>query len=296
MTKKEASIGVIGGSGLYQMEGLTGVVSVELDTPFGKPSDAIVLGSLEGVPVAFLPRHARGHRLNPTQIPVRANIYALKSLGVERIISVSAVGSLKEEFAPLDLVVPDQLIDRTRLRESTFFDQGIVVHISVAEPYCSATRQVIHDSAQEMGIQAHSGGTMVVMEGPAFSTKAESFMYRSWGAGLIGMTALPEAKLAREAEICYATLALVTDYDCWRESDEDVSVELVIANMNKNVAVSQRVLAALMSEIPSGRECACGFALATAIITSPEHITGETRTRLSAITGKYLRAPSRPAM
>ncbi len=288
MTKKEASIGVIGGSGLYQMEGLTGVVSVELDTPFGKPSDALVLGSLEGVPVAFLPRHARGHRLNPTQIPVRANIYALKSLGVERIISVSAVGSLKEEFAPLDLVVPDQLIDRTRLRESTFFDQGIVVHISVAEPYCSATRQVIHDSAQEMGIQAHSGGTMVVMEGPAFSTKAESFMYRSWGAGLIGMTALPEAKLAREAEICYATMAWVTDYDCWRESEEAVTAEMIIETLLQNVATSKDLLRKVVPVLAGERDCPCVSALSTAIITPPDSVPEEIKRKLAPIVSKYM--------
>jgi 5'-methylthioadenosine phosphorylase len=288
MVKKEASIGVIGGSGLYQMEGLTGVVSVELDTPFGKPSDAIVLGSLEGVPVAFLPRHGRGHRFNPTQIPVRANIYALKSLGVDRIISVSAVGSLKEEFAPLDLVLPDQLIDRTRLRDSTFFDQGMAVHISVAEPYCSTTSQVIYDSAQEMGIQAHSGGTMVVMEGPAFSTKAESFMYRSWGAGLIGMTALPEAKLAREAEICYATMAWITDYDCWRESEEAVTVEMIIETLLKNVATSKELLRKVAPLLTGERDCPCASALKSAIITPTDSIPEEFKRKLAPIAGKYM--------
>jgi 5'-methylthioadenosine phosphorylase len=288
MVKNEASIGVIGGSGLYQMEGLTGVVSVELDTPFGKPSDAIVLGSLEGVAVAFLPRHGRGHRLNPTQIPVRANIFALKSLGVERIISISAVGSLKEEFAPLDMVVPDQLIDRTRLRDNTFFDQGMVVHVSVAEPYCSTTSQALYDSAREMGINAHSGGTMVVMEGPAFSTKAESFMYRSWGAGLIGMTALPEAKLAREAEICYATMAWITDYDCWRESEEAVTVEMIIETLLKNVANSKELLRKVVPLLAGERDCPCASALKTAIITPPDRIPEEFKRKLAPIVGKYM--------
>ena len=288
MVKKEASIGVIGGSGLYQMEGLTGIESVEIDTPFGKPSDAIVLGSLEGVRVAFLPRHGRGHRFNPTQIPVRANIYALKSLGVERIISVSAVGSLKEEFAPLDLVVPDQLIDRTRLRDSTFFDQGMVVHISIAEPYCPATSQVIHDSAQEMGLNVHSGGTMVVMEGPAFSTKAESFMYRSWGAGIIGMTALPEAKLAREAEICYATMAWITDYDCWHESEEAVSAEMIIETLLKNVATSKDLLRKVVPQLTGELGCSCGSALKSAIITPSERVPDEFKRKLAPIVGKYM--------
>ena len=223
MANNKAVIAVIGGSGLYEMDGLSNVEFVEIDTPFGKPSDAIALGSLDEIPLAFLPRHGRGHRFNPTHIPVRANIYALKSLGVQRVISVSAVGSLKEEFAPLDLVVPNQLIDRTRQRESTFFDEGMVVHIGLADPYCAETSQVIQHSAQELGLNVHPGGTMVVMEGPAFSTRAESFMYRSWGADIIGMTALPEAKLAREAEICYATMAWVTDYDCWHQGAETVT-------------------------------------------------------------------------
>ena len=196
-TKQQATIAVIGGSGLYEMDGLTGAASVDVDTPFGKPSDSIIVGELDGVKVAFLPRHGKGHRFNPSHIPARANIYALKSIGVERIISVSAVGSLKEEFAPLDLVVPNQLIDRTRQRASSFFDEGMVVHVGFAEPFCSETSQVIHRAAQELDLTVHPGGTMVVMEGPAFSTKAESFMYRSWGADIIGMTALPEAKLAR---------------------------------------------------------------------------------------------------
>jgi len=288
MVRKEAKLGVIGGSGLYQVEGLTDVESVEMDTPFGKPSDAIVLGSLEGVPVAFLPRHGRGHRLNPTQIPVRANIYALKSLGVERIISVSAVGSLKEEFAPLDLVVPDQLIDRTRHRDSTFFDEGMVVHISVAEPYCPVSSQAIYHGAQELGLNVHLGSTMVVMEGPAFSTKAESFMYRSWGAGIIGMTGLPEAKLAREAEICYATMAWITDYDCWRQGAEAVTVEMVIENLTKNVATSKDLLRKVVPRLAGERDCSCASALKSAIITPPEHVREEFKRKLAPIVGKYM--------
>ena len=217
MQRNAATIAIIGGSGLYEMEGLTDVESVDIDTPFGRPSDAITVGTLEETRVAFLPRHGQGHRFNPTHIPVQANIYALKILGVERIISVSAVGSLKEEFEPLHLVVPNQLIDRTRQRSNTFFEHDMVVHVAFADPFCAHTSHMVVHSAQELGVNVHPGGTMVVMEGPAFSTRAESFMYRSWGADLIGMTALPEAKLAREAEICYATMAWVTDYDCWRQ-------------------------------------------------------------------------------
>ena len=216
----EARVGIIGGSGLYEMEGMSEVREVTLDTPFGEPSDSIVLGVLEGVKVAFLPRHGRGHRISPTRLPVKANIYALKTLGVGSIISVSAVGSLREELRPLDLVVPDQLIDRTRQRSSTFFDDGLVAHIGFADPFCPVLSGILHKVAQSSDAVAHRGGTYVVMEGPAFSTRAECDLYRSWGADIIGMTALPEAKLAREAEICYATLACVTDYDCWHEATE----------------------------------------------------------------------------
>ena len=268
MAKKEAVVAVIGGSGLYEIEGLSDVEFVEMSTPFGRPSDAIALGSLADMPVAFLPRHGRGHRLNPTQIPVRANIYALKSLGVQRVISVNAVGSLKEEFAPLDLVVPSQLIDRTRHRESTFFDEGMVVHIGLADPYCTDTNNVVQHSAAEMGVTVHSEGTMVVIEGPAFSTRAESFMYRSWGADIIGMTALPEAKLAREAEICYATMAWVTDYDCWRQGSETVTTEMVVGNLTKNVATSKELLRRVIPRLNTERNCACVSALKDAIIHS----------------------------
>ena len=287
-TKQKAAIAVIGGSGLYEMDGMTGIDTVDVDTPFGKPSDAIVLGDLDGVRVAFLPRHGRGHRFNPSHIPARANIYALKSLGVERIISVSAVGSLKEEFAPLDLVIPSQLIDRTRLRESTFFDTGVVVHVAMADPFCANTSQVVHHAAQQLDITVHPGGTMGVMEGPAFSTRAESFMYRSWGADIIGMTALPEAKLAREAEICYATMAWITDYDCWRQASEPVTVEMVIANLQQNVETSKALLRQVIPALGEERDCPCESALRDAIITGKDEIPEDLKRKLAPVTGRYL--------
>jgi 5'-methylthioadenosine phosphorylase len=289
MVKQQATIAVIGGSGLYEMEGMSGVDFIEVDTPFGKPSDAIAVGLLGGARVAFLPRHGRGHRFIPTHIPVRANIYALKCLGVQRIISVSAVGSLKEEFAPLDLVVPDQLIDRTRQRESTFFDEGIAVHVGLADPFCPDTSRVIQQSAQVLGIKVHSGGTLVVMEGPAFSTRAESFMYRSWGADIIGMTALPEAKLAREAEICYATMAWITDYDCWRQGTEAVTVEMVVQNLKKNVAASKELLQRVIPKLSGERDCVCASALRDAIITPSTQVNEEHKRRLAPIVGRYLK-------
>jgi len=288
MSKAQAEIAVIGGSGLYDMDALTNVDRVDVETPFGNPSDSIVVGDLAGVRVAFLPRHGRGHRFNPTHIPVRANIYALKTIGVERVISVSAVGSLKEEFAPLDLVIPSQLIDRTRLRENTFFDEHIVTHIGIADPFCYNASQAIHRAAQQIDVNVHPGGTMVVMEGPAFSTRAESFMYRSWGADIIGMTALPEAKLAREAEMCYATMAWITDYDVWRANTEEVSVEAVVQNLMKNVATSKELLLRTVPALTGGRKCKCGDALRDAIITSPEMIPGDMKERLAPIIGKYI--------
>ncbi|HEU0022528.1 MAG TPA: S-methyl-5'-thioadenosine phosphorylase [Dehalococcoidia bacterium] len=288
MNRREATTAIIGGSGLYEMDGLEKVDFVEIDTPFGKPSDAIVLGTLEGESVAFLPRHGRGHRINPSHIPVRANIYALKTLGVQRIISVSAVGSLKEEFAPLDLVVPSQLIDRTRQRANSFFDEGMVVHIGFADPFCSVASHAIHQSAQEMGLTVHPGGTMVVMEGPAFSTRAESFMYRAWGADIIGMTALPEAKLAREAEICYATMAWITDYDCWHEANEAVTVEMVVQNLLKNVANSKEMIRRVIARLDRERNCPCAAALRDAIITRPQGIPEEIKHKLAPIIGRYM--------
>lgn len=288
MARNKATIGIIGGSGLYEMEGLSGVEAVEVNTPFGRPSDSVVLGELSEVPVAFLPRHGKGHRLNPTNIPARANIFALKSLGVERIISISAVGSLKQELAPLDMVVPDQLIDRTRLRENTFFDEGLVAHISLAEPFCPVSSQVLYKNSQQLGINSHAGGTMVVMEGPAFSTKAESFMYRSWGADIIGMTALPEAKLAREAEICYATMAWVTDYDCWHEEEEPVTVEMIVGNLLKNVAASKDLLRRVIPEMDGPRECSCATGLKDAIITPSDRVSDEFKKKMAPIVGRYL--------
>ena len=283
-----APVGIVGGSGLYAMDGMTDVEAVDVDTPFGKPSDSIVLGNLYGVPVAFLPRHGRGHRISPTDLPVRANIYALKKLGVERLISVSAVGSLKEDLRPLDMVVPDQLIDRTYRRASTFFEGGVVGHIAFAHPFCPHLSSLLHDAAVAAGVTTHMGGTCIVMEGPAFSTVAESNMYRSWGADIIGMTALPEAKLAREAEMCYATLACVTDYDVWHSTEEQVTVELVVANLMKNVAASQEALRRLLPTITSERPCDCGTALRDAVITARDAIPAEARQKLHPIIGKYI--------
>ena len=285
MTK--ATLGFIGGPGLYDIAGLTDRQEVEVSTPFGDPSDTIVTGSLEGVRVAFLPRHGKGHRISPTEIPVRANIYALKSLGVKRILSVSAVGSLKEELRPLDLVIPDQIIDRTRSRVSTFFGDGLVAHVGFADPFCPNLRQAAVESAHGLAT-VHDGGTYVVIEGPQFSTRAESALYRSWGADIIGMTALPEAKLAREAEICYATLAFVTDYDVWREAEEDVSVEMVVANLMKNVDTARSIIRNIAARPPATRSCACRNALETAIITSRDLIPPQTRQRLALLIDKYL--------
>lgn len=284
----EAEIAFIGGSGLYDIDGLTDAEQVSIDTPFGPPSDAITVGTLEGRRVAFLARHGKGHRHLPSEIPFRANVYALKLLGVERIISISAVGSLQEDIAPLDMVVPDQIIDRTRGRVSTFFGDGVAAHVGFADPFCSELRQDLVATANNRSVTVHDGGVYVVMEGPQFSTRAESDLYRSWGASIIGMTALPEAKLAREAEICYATLALVTDYDVWHQTEAEVSVDLVIANLMKNVATTQALLPDLTARIPPSQACNCQTALERAIITSRDLIPGEARSRLSAIVGRYL--------
>ncbi len=282
-----ARIGFIGGSGLYEMAGLERAQSVDVDTPFGHPSDSIVVGEMSGERVAFLPRHGRGHRISPSNLPARANIYALKTLGVERVVSISAVGSLQERIRPLDMVVPDQLIDRTRCRPGTFFDDGIVAHVAFADPYCPVLSDAVWKAASDEAT-AHIGGACVVIEGPQFSTRAESELFRSWGAAIIGMTALPEARLAREAEMCYATLALVTDYDTWHATEEEVSVELVVGNLLKNVDASRRVVRSLVPGIPSERDCGCASALENAIITSPELIGKETRARLSVLIGRYL--------
>lgn len=284
----EPKIAFIGGSGLYDIDGLEAREEVMPDTPYGAPSDSIVIGALDGVGVAFLPRHGKGHRFSPTELPYHANIYALKSLGVEQIISISAVGSLKEDIKPLDLLIPDQLIDRTRSRSNTFFGNGIVAHVGFADPFCPALSDVLARSAADQDVKVHKGGTYVVMEGPQFSTRAESELYRSWGASVIGMTALPEAKLAREAEICYATLALVTDYDVWHQTEEEVSVEIVIANLMQNVGTSRRIITDVANRAPKVRECVCESALENAIITSREHIREESKRKLGPLVRRYL--------
>jgi 5'-methylthioadenosine phosphorylase len=279
---------VIGGSGFYDMAGLDGIEVVSMDTPFGPTSDVITVGTLDERRVAFLPRHGIGHRILPSELPARANIWALKSLGVEFIISVSAVGSLREDIEPLHMVVPDQLIDRTRGRVSSFFGDGIVAHIAFGDPFCPVLRGVLSGATHETGVTVHSGGTYVVMEGPAFSTRAESHLYRSWGADIIGMTALPEAKLAREAEICFAVLACSTDYDCWHETHEDVSAEMIVGNLLRNVERSRKAVRAALQRLPAKRECPCGNALKDAIVTSVDLVPEETKRRLHPIIGKYL--------
>ncbi|MCH8199912.1 MAG: S-methyl-5'-thioadenosine phosphorylase [Chloroflexi bacterium] len=284
---EQVRVGVFGGTGLYQMEGLSNVREVELTTPFGDPSDAITIGELDGTAIAFLPRHGRGHRLTPTEIPVKANVYAMKELGVERLISVSAVGSLREDIAPLDLVVPDQLIDRTRLRENTFFGRGLVAHVAMGAPFCPQLSALVASAADDTGATVHRGGTYVVMEGPAFSTRAESELYRSWGASVIGMTALPEAKLAREAEMCFTVLATSTDYDVWHEAHADVTVGVILENLQKNVGVSRQVLHGLVSKLRVPRHCDCGSALASALVTAPGLVPKETLEWLGPIVSKY---------
>jgi 5'-methylthioadenosine phosphorylase len=287
----QAQIGIIGGSGLYQMEALTDIEEVRIETPFGDPSDAIILGTLDGIRVAFLARHGRGHTLMPSELPFRANIYAMKSLGVEYLISASAVGSLKEAAKPLDMVVPDQFIDRTRTRISTFFGEGLVAHIAFGDPVCPQLAQIVADAVESLeltDVTLHRGGTYVCMEGPAFSTKAESNLYRSWGATVIGMTNLPEAKLAREAEMAYATLALVTDYDCWHPDHDSVTVEMVIGNLQKNAANAQRVIREVVNRIAAHPpESEAHSALKYAIITPLDKAPQATLNKLSLLLQKY---------
>lgn len=283
-----AEIGVIGGTGFYAMDGLTEVTRVRLDTPFGSPSSAITVGTLHGRRVAFISRHDEGHRILPSELPAHANIYAFKSLGVQQVVTVSAVGSLQQELAPQHAVVPDQLIDRTRGRRSTFFGEGVVAHIGFADPFDPTLAKALAAGAQAAGVTTHEGGTLVVMEGPAFSTRAESQLYRSWGASIIGMTALPEAKLAREAELCYASLCLVTDYDVWHETEDDVSSTLILENLRANTehakqAVSHTI-AALDRELP---DCECRSALGGALITPKDLVPIETRRRLNLLTERY---------
>ena len=289
-TPSTVRVGIIGGSGLYHMPELTGIEEVKVDTPFGPPSDSFIVGTLEGERVAFLPRHGRGHRLTPTEVPFRANIYAMKLLGVESILSASAVGSLQEKYAPLDMVIPDQFFDRTRgrVKESTFFGEGIVAHISFAHPVCKRLGDVLEQACGVADVKAHRGGTYLCMEGPAFSTLAESNVYRSWGMDIIGMTNLQEAKLAREAEICYATLALVTDYDCWHPGHDAVSIETVVEYLNKNVRNAQIILRDALKRLQSSdRDCKCGSALKHAIFTAPDFWPDATTKKLEAIIKKY---------
>src|SRR5436853_5401170 len=285
-----AKIGIIGGSGLYQMPELIDVDEIELTTPFGSPSDKFMVGALEGERVAFLPRHGAGHKLTPTEVPFRANIYAMKLLGVERILSASAVGSLQEKYAPLDMVIPNQFFDRTRARagESTFFGEGIVAHVAFAHPVCRALGDVLEESCSTDKVKAHRGGKYLYMEGPAFSTVAESNVYLSWGMDVIGMTNLQEAKLAREAEICYATLALVTDYDCWHPGHDAVTVDTVIEYLNKNVRNAQMIMRATVKNLASRpRECKCSSALKNAIFTAPSLWPEATARKLATIIEKY---------
>jgi 5'-methylthioadenosine phosphorylase len=284
----EVKVGVIGGSGLYEMGGITEIEKMKVDTPFGDPSDAIVLGNLGGVRVAFLPRHGVGHRISPSELPAKANIYALKSLGVERIVSVNAVGSLKGDIEPLDVVIPDQLIDCTKGRASTFFTGGIVGHVSFAEPFCPVLSQISFDAGKKVGVKVHKGGTYLVMEGPQLSTRAESQLYRSWEADVIGMTALPEAKLAREAEMCYVALALVTDYDCWHPTYESVTTDMILTNLRKGIDAVQRILKLLLPLIPQQQNCGCASALKYAIATEKKCIPREKRKELDLLIGKYL--------
>jgi len=284
----KAEIGIIGGSGLYSMPGFEAQEEAVIDTPFGPPSDNLVVGALAGRRVAFLARHGRGHRLSPSELNFRANIWGMKRLGVERIISLSAVGSLKEEHRPLDFVIPDQFFDRTRGRVSTFFGEGLVAHISFADPVCPEMSTLVMAACQAAGVNAKKGGTYLCMEGPAFSTKAESSVYRSWGMDVIGMTNLQEAKLAREAEICYVTVAMVTDYDCWHPHHDAVTVNDIIANLVQNASNACKVVAEAVARVPSGRACKCGSALAHAIITDRAKVPEATRLKLGILIDKYI--------
>ena len=285
----DMAIGVIGGSGLYEMEGLENVERISVETPFGDPSDEYFTGVLNGVRMVFLPRHGRGHRLLPSEVNYRANIFGMKKLGVEQIISVSAVGSLKEDIAPGHMVIPDQFIDRTKgIRRDTFFGDGIVAHVGFADPVCPGLSNTLFEAAGKIGAVVHKGGTYICMEGPAFSTRSESFMYRELGASIIGMTNLTEAKLSREAEICYGIIALSTDYDCWHDSHEDVTVEAIIQIIHQNVAMAKNIIRQAVADISQERNCGCGSALQYAVITDRSVIPLETRQKLELIVGKYL--------
>jgi 5'-methylthioadenosine phosphorylase len=283
----EVKLAVIGGSGVYDMEALTDVEERHVTTPFGDPSDTIVIGTLSGTRIAFLPRHGRGHRLTPSEVPYRANIWALKSLGVQRIISISACGSMKEKYAPRHIVIPDQIYDNTKKREYSFFGDGLVAHIGIAEPFCPHLRQVLYKAVHKAGGTVHMDGTFIVIEGPRFSTRGESMVYRSWGMDIIGMTAVPEAQLAREAEICYATMAHVTDYDVWHEEEEAVNVQMLIANLMANAALSKKTIAELAPLLTDERPCDCGDALSTAFITQRDLIPKAKLEQLGPIVDRY---------
>lgn len=283
-----SKIGIIGGSGLYKIDGIKDIKEVSVNTPFGLPSDNFTIGNLEGKEVVFLPRHDRGHKILPSELNYRANIYGFKKLGVDRVLSISAVGSLRESIKPLDIVVPDQFVDRTNMgRKCTFFGEGVVGHISFAEPVCPEFANIICDTSRAQGATTHFGGTYINMEGPAFSTRAESNLYRQWGMDIIGMTNMPEAKLCREAEICYVTLALVTDYDCWRESIVDMCE--VVKNLFKNVEMAKKIIKAAVTKIPQTRKCACASALKDAIVTNAKLIPPKTKENLDIIIGKYIK-------
>jgi 5'-methylthioadenosine phosphorylase len=285
----EAKLAVIGGTGLYDIDGLKDVKEVEVQTPFGKPSDSITVGKLGETGVAFLPRHGKGHRVSPTEVPSRANMYALKSLGVEQIIAINSCGSFKEELKPGHLLIPDQIIDRTNSRVNSFFGEGIVAHIQFADPFCAALSQVLYDTALEIGSVAHKGGTFIAMEGPAFSTRAESRLYRAWGADVIGMTVLPEARLAREAEICYASIACITDYDSWHETNETVSIGAILAIQAQNLGAARKIIALAAGRLPDSRTCECATALGPAIVTTPELIPADQKKKLGLLIGKYIK-------
>ncbi|MCX6012786.1 MAG: S-methyl-5'-thioadenosine phosphorylase [Chloroflexi bacterium] len=284
----QVKIGVIGGSGLYQIAGMEDVEEISVKTPFGDPSDKIIVGKLKSNLIAFLPRHGREHRISPSEIPGRANIYALKSLGVERIIAVNSSGSYKEEIRPGDIVIPDQIIDKTKKRSDTFFEGGIVAHVGFAEPFCPDLSEILYQAAKETGARVHKGGTYVAMEGPAFSSKAESLLHKSWGASVIGMTMFPEARLAREAEICYASLTFVTDYDCWHERHEVVTIEMILNVMRKNVDLAKNIVKMSAGRVQGDKRCFCSQALKNTIVTASEHISPEVKERLSFIIGKYI--------
>ena len=288
MSHVKAKIGVIGGTGLYEIDGMADIREVALDTPFGDPSDSVIVGKLNGIGVAFLPRHGRDHRISPSEIPSRANIYALKSLGVEHVIAINSCGSFKEEIKPGELLVPDQVIDRTRGRPNTFFGDGVVAHVSFAEPFCTDLSHVLYHCAKDAGAAVHKGGTYIAMEGPAFSTRAESQLYKSWGADIIGMTIIPEAKLAREAELCYASICCVTDYDSWKDREEGVTADMIIGYMKNNMNIAKSIIKLAVNKMPEKRNCDCTSALKSAIVTAPAVMSLDQKRKFDLLIGKYI--------